>query len=458
MIIDQLIRYVDHSEEKLINKLIEFLKIPSISTDKTYKKACKDAAVWLVSELSSIGFEAKSYQTSGHPIVLATAGKGSPHLLFYAHYDVQPADPLEEWETAPFQPTIKYNKNEKIVCARGASDDKGQLLTFLNACEAYFHVGGDIPCKISILIEGEEESGSPSLLPFLLENKASLKADHALICDTGMWDKKTPAISTSLRGMLSEEVILNCANNDLHSGMYGGPAINPIKELAKLIASLHDTNGKVKIKNFYKGVPETPEMLVNTWGKLNFSVESFLGNVGLKNSVGESDFSTLEQLWVRPTCEINGIWGGYIGEGFKTVIPCTANAKVSFRLVGAQDPEEIREEFRNYLSNQIDTNCSISFLAKDKGTKAINISMESQIFRSADKALKEEWGVPPVYIGCGGSIPVVSLIKDTLNLDSLLIGFGLEDDQIHSPNEKYNISSYIKGTKSWVRIINELTQ
>ena len=458
MHLNQLLEYIEKSEEQLIRKLSDFLKIPSISTDKNYAESCKDAAAWLVTELSSMGFEAKSHSTNGHPIVLATAGTASPHLLFYAHYDVQPTDPLDEWETPPFEPVIKDSKNGKIICARGASDDKGQLLTFLNACEALINVNGKLPCKITILIEGEEESGSPSLMPFILDKKQALEADHALICDTGMWDSQTPTISTTLRGMLAEEVILSCANKDLHSGMYGGPTINPIKELSKLIASLHDKNGKVRIKNFYKDVPKTPKELARNWDKLQFSSEKFLADVGLKTSVGESDFSTLEQLWIRPTCELNGIWGGYISEGFKTVIPSKASAKISFRLVGNQNPKEIRQEFRDYLTMQAHADCSLSFIAKDKGTKATNISIKSQIFKSADKALKDEWQVSPIYVGCGGSIPIVSILKDTLNLESLLVGFALDDDHIHSPNEKYNIESYTKGSKSWIRIIYELTK
>ncbi len=455
MQVDKLLSHIEKSEKKLIDRLIEFLRIPSISTEKTYASACRDAANWLTKELSTVGFKSKTYQTSGHPIVLATAGNGSPHLLFYGHYDVQPIDPLDSWDRPPFEPIVKNCPDGKIISARGASDDKGQLLTFINACEAFFKLSGSFPCKITILIEGEEESGSPSLPDFINNNKEALKADYALICDTAMWNPSTPAISTMLRGIISDEIILSAANKDLHSGMYGGPAINPIKELAKLITSLHDIDGRIKIKNFYKDVPFSPKTK-KQWDSLGFSSKKFLSAVGLGTPAGETGFSALEQIWVRPTCELNGIWGGYTGEGVKTVIPAKAYAKVSFRLVGNQKPDEIRQEFRNHLRSQLHPDCSLSFISKDKGAKAINISEESILVKKAHDALQDEWRASPVYVGCGGSIPIVSLLKDCLNLDTLLVGFALDDDNIHSPNEKYSITSYIKGAKSWVRIISSL--
>ncbi len=458
MSLSQLLQYVAISENNLVEKLFDFLRIPSISTDKSYFKACKDAGKWVANQLNHIGFKAKIIQTDGNPIVIAEAGEGAPHLLFYGHYDVQPIDPLNEWENSPFDPVVKPGKNGKMICARGASDDKGQLLTFLNACEAFFSIYGKLPCKVTILIEGEEESGSPSLLPIIRTYKKYLQADHAIICDTGMWNFETPAISVALRGMLAEEITLSSANKDLHSGMYGGPAINPLRELAKLLSSLHDASGYVKIKDFYKDVIETPPTLRHSIQRLEYSNDKFLQDVGLSTPVGEKNFSVLEQLWTRPTCEINGIWGGYTGDGFKTVIPAHAHAKISFRLVKNQDPNAIKYAFRNHMNSLLHPDCSLSFLSRDEGTKAVNIPTSTPIFKAAAKALKDEWGIAPVYVGCGGSIPIVSLLKDTLDINSLLIGFALDDDKIHSPNEKYNLNSYIKGSKSWIRILHELTQ
>ena len=450
------LEYIDQNEALLLEYLIDFLKIQSISTNPTFSHHCEAAANWLVSQLLNLGFEVKAHKTSGHPIVLASSGEGSTHLLFYGHYDVQPADPLEEWQNDPFEPTIESRSNGKVICARGASDDKGQLMTFINACAAFIKTDGCLPCKITILIEGEEETGSPSLVDFLKKNKETLTADYALICDTGMWDYNTPAISTMLRGMLGEEMTIKAANKDLHSGMYGGPALNPIKELARVVSSLHDKNGKITIDDFYNGVPEVPKDIKQQWNNLNFSTKEFLGAVGLSKTVGEKSYSLLEQIWARPTCEINGIWGGYTSQGFKTVIPSEAHAKISFRLVGNQEPEEIRSKFRKHIRQTLHEDCEVTFLPKD-GSKAVSVSIESSTIKAAHKALSEEWGVTPVYAGCGGSIPVVVSLKEILDIDSLLVGFALDDDQIHSPNEKYNLISYQKGAKSWIRIIHELT-
>tara|TARA_A100001011_G_C14284425_1_gene833005 strand:- start:782 stop:2155 length:1374 start_codon:yes stop_codon:yes gene_type:complete len=456
MPIQEKLKFIDKNASILEQRLIDFLKIQSISTDKFFAKSCDQAAEWLVGQLQALNFQVKAHQTEGHPIVLANGGEGSPHLLFYGHYDVQPADPLDAWDSAPFEPKIKFTKNGNAIFARGASDDKGQLMTFINACTAFMRTDGKLPCKITLLIEGEEETGSPSIETFIKSNKSFLQADYALVCDTSMWDSKTPAISTMLRGMLGEEINLKTANKDVHSGIYGGAILNPIKELAKAIASLHDENGKVMINNFYNGVSETPKFIKNQWEKLNFSSENFLADVGLKCSVGEASFSLLEQIWARPTCEVNGIWGGYTATGFKTVIPSEANAKVSFRLVGHQDPEEIRANFRKHLKNNVHKDCKLNFISKD-GSKAISIPVESFVIKKAKQALFEEWGSAPVFIGCGGSIPIVGAFKEMLGLDTLLVGFALEDDRIHSPNEKYDLRSYHKGAKSWIRILDGIT-
>ena len=316
--------------------------IKSISTDPDYKAEVRRAAEWLVDDLKSIGFEASVRDTTGHPMVVAHhAGPSGdvPHVLFYGHYDVQPVDPLELWNDDPFDPKVKTGETgAKIITGRGTSDDKGQLMTFVEACRAYKAVHGELPCRVTILFEGEEESGSPSLKPFLKANAEELKADFALVCDTGMWDAETPALTVGLRGLVGEEVVIKAANRDLHSGGYGGAAANPIRILARVLADMHDDTGRVTLPGFYDGVEETPNRILAAWNGLGETPESFLGPIGLSLPSGEKGRSVLELIWARPTAEFNGINGGYTGKGFKTVIAAEASAKVSFRLVHRQNP------------------------------------------------------------------------------------------------------------------------
>ena len=349
---------IDADLPQALDRLFDLLRIDSVSTDPAHAASCRTAADWLVAELSGMGFEASRRDTPGHPMVVAHGGGEGPHLLFYGHYDVQPADPLELWETPPFEPVLRDTPEGKVISARGACDDKGQLMTFVEALRAWIAVEGSVPTRITFLFEGEEESGSPSLVPFLEANAEELRADLALVCDTGMWDRKTPAISTMLRGLAAEQVTIQAASRDLHSGMYGGPAMNPIRVLTRILGQLHDETGRVTLPGFYEGVPElSPEMKAQ-WESLAFDAEGFLGAVGLSVPAGEEGYSALEQIWARPTCDINGIWGGYTGEGFKTVLPAEAHAKVSFRLVGDQDPEKILESFRAFVAENLPADCS----------------------------------------------------------------------------------------------------
>ena len=442
-----------------LDKLFELLRIKSISTDPAFKAECRKAAEWLVAYLNGIGFTASIRDTPGHPMVVAHhdgATPDAPHLLFYGHYDVQPVDPLELWESDPFAPAIKDGANgRKIITGRGTSDDKGQLMTFVEACRAYKDVNGALPCRLTILFEGEEESGSPSLKPFLEANAAELKADYALVCDTGMLDAETPAISAGLRGLVGEEIVVTAASRDLHSGMYGGAAANPIHILAGILAGLHDATGKITLPGFYDGVEETPDDVKASWKKLDASAESFLSDVGLSVPAGEKGRSILELTWARPTAEVNGIIGGYTGEGFKTVIAAKASAKVSFRLVGKQDPAAIRESFRAYVQSKVPSDCSVEFHPHG-GSPAIQLPYDSALLTKAKAALSDEWPKPAVVIGMGGSIPIVGDFQKMLGMESLLVGFALSDDRIHSPNEKYELTSYHKGIRSWIRILDAL--
>ena len=460
--VDRVLDLVDHSIDASLQRLFALLRIPSISTDPAYAKHCVTAANWLVSDLMSMGLVAEAVSTPGHPVVLGhydapqRDGVSPRTLLFYGHYDVQPVDPIELWTADPFDPRmIRLEDGRDVISARGACDDKGQLMTFIEACRAYLQVVGHLPANLRFCIEGEEESGSGSLAGFIRDNEAALNADLALICDTGMWDGDTPAITSSLRGLLYEEIIVTCANRDLHSGLYGGAARNPIHVLAAIVAALHDGDGRIMVPGFYDGVFEpSPETLQN-WTSLGLSAESFLHPIGLGQSAGETDRSLIEQVQSRPTCDVNGIVAGYTGVGAKTVIPGKASAKISFRLVGEQDPDAIRANFREFVKSRIPSDCSVEFLSHG-GSKPIQIPTNKPELALAVGALKREWEAEPAVIGAGGSIPVVGDFKRALGLDSLLIGFGLDDDRIHSPNEKYDLKSFHKGIRSWVRILDAL--
>ncbi|MGQ7844825.1 M20/M25/M40 family metallo-hydrolase [Granulosicoccus sp. 3-233] len=458
--VERVLRQVDEGLPGALERLFELLRIDSISTDPAYRDSCRKAADWLVEDLSSIGFETQRHDTPGHPMVVghqAGASEQGPHLLFYGHYDVQPVDPLELWHRPPFEPAVEETDKGKVIRARGAADDKGQLMTFVEACRAWKQVTGSLPTRVSLFFEGEEESGSPSLIPFMQKHNDELKADLALVCDTGMWDSETPTISTMLRGMVGEEITITGPSLDLHSGMYGGPAINPIRVLTRILADLHDDEGRITLPGFYEGVPELPEDVRAQWASLQHDDAGFLESVGLSKPAGEADYSVLEQIWARPTCDVNGIAGGYSGEGFKTVLPSRAMAKVSFRLVGNQDPVSIQQALYKHIEDRLPPDCTASYLSKD-GSPATVMPVEAPAFRQAQQALTREWQKEAVYAGCGGSIPVVGHIKKILDMDSLLIGFMLDDDAIHSPNEKYSLKSFHKGIRSWVRILDALAQ
>lgn len=457
--LDSVLSCLDLNLDASVARLQDLLRIPSISTDPAYAADVRRAAEWLAKDLEAIGFTARVAEAKGHPMVVAHhdgADKDAPHVLFYGHYDVQPVDPIELWDADPFDPQVKTRPDgTRIITGRGAADDKGQLMTFVEACRAFIAETGTLPCRVTIFLEGEEESGSPSLLPFLDENRAELTADVALVCDTGMWNRETPAISTGLRGLVGEEIVVRAASRDLHSGHYGGAAANPIRILAKILADVHDENGRVTIPGFYDGVPELPDDVRAQWDALGFSAEEFLGEIGLSVPAGETGRGVLESLWARPTAEFNGIEGGYTGKGFKTVIAAEARAKISFRLVFDQDPAAIREAFRRFVEARLPADCSVEF-HEHGGSPGIQLPFDSPVLQTARQALSEEWNVPAVTIAMGGSIPVVGEFKDRLGMASLLIGFGLEDDRIHSPNEKYEMSSFAKGQRSWARVLAAL--
>ncbi len=457
--IESTLAKVDQNLDAAVARLLRFVAIPSISTDAAYAADCERAAAWAAEELRDIGFEASVRPTNGRPMVVAHTKadrRDVPHVLFYGHYDVQPADPLDLWERPPFEPHVADAAAGKQIVGRGTADDKGQLMTFIEACRA-FHETGGLPCSVTVLLEGEEETGSPSLPAFLAANKQELRADVALVCDTLMWNKTTPAITTMLRGLVGEEVVIHAANRDLHSGMFGGPAINPIRVLGRIIADLHDEDGRVTIDDFYDDVVELPREVADQWHELRFDGGKFLGEVGLSLPAGEQGRSVLEMLWSRPTCEVNGIIGGYTGQGSKTVLPAQASAKFTFRLVANQKPEEIAKNFRAFVAKRLPDDCRAEFIGHG-GSPAIALPFSSEALNRTRRALQAEWGKEPVLAGCGGSIPIVGAFKKDLKMETLMVGFSLEDDRIHSPNEKYEMTSFHKGTRSWARILAALSQ
>ena len=456
-ILSQVLESVDTGLGASLERLKALLRIKSISTDPAFAAECQRAADWIVGELNGIGFDASARPTPGHPVVVAHGPEqDGPHVLFYAHYDVQPVDPLNLWHTDPFEPVVKQDANgRQIIVARGASDDKGQMMTFIEACRAWKSVTGSLPVQVSLMLEGEEESGGINLPGFMEANKDELAADIALVCDTDMWDRETPSITTMLRGLVGEEIEITCANKDLHSGMFGNAARNPNQVLAEIIASLRAPDGSVTVPGFYDDVAEISDELKAQWAGLGFDDKQFLGDAGLSIPAGEQGRSVLEMVWARPTCEINGMSGGYTGDGFKTVIPARASAKISFRMVSGMQPDKIRAAFRQHVQDHLPADCTVKFTAHGS-SPAITVPDDGVHLRRALDGLTGEWGKPAVITGSGGSIPVVGEFKRILGLDTLLIGFAHVDDAIHSPNEKYDLESYHRGIRSWVRVLAAL--
>ncbi|MBR0684004.1 dipeptidase [Roseomonas eburnea] len=458
--VDTVLAHAAARREDSRARWFELLRIPSVSAQPQHAQDCRRAAEWVCAELRGIGFTANVRETKGHPVVVAHhpgPTGGGRHLLFYGHYDVQPPEPIELWTSPPFEPALTDGPNGPRVVARGAVDDKGQTMTWLEALRFWHDVAGGPPCRVTVLVEGEEEIGSRNLAEFLEANAEELRADVAIISDTNMWDPATPAISTRVRGLLYTQVDIRAANKDLHSGLFGGSALNPINLLTRILGDLKDEAGEILIPGFYDEVPELSPAQRAQWDALNFDEKAFLGGVGLSVPAGELVRGPLERLWARPTADVNGIWGGYMGEGSKTVIPAEAHAKVSFRLVPGQSPAKVLAGFRDFIVARLpeDAQVSIQVFSMSEG---IEVPADSPHVAAARGALAAVFGRPAVLMGCGGSLPVVSQIKEILDLDCLLVGFGLEDDQVHSPNEKFDLACFERGIDSHVRLLAALAE
>ena len=444
-------QYVQENKERFINELIELLKIPSISADKAYEKEVVKMASSIKESLEKAGCKhVEICETPGYPIVFGEhiIDATLPTVLVYGHYDVQPPDPLELWTSPPFEPVIKTTEihPEGAIFARGACDDKGQMYMHVKAFE-YMIQSNSLPCNVKFMIEGEEEVGSKSLVGFVENNQEKLSCDVILISDTGMISNQQPSITTGLRGLSYVEVEVTGPNRDLHSGLYGGAVANPINVLAKMIASLHDENNHITIPGFYDNVEDLSTEERAEMAKAPFNLDNYKKALNLNDIYGEKGYVTNERNSIRPTLDVNGIWGGYTGEGAKTVIASQAFAKISMRLVPNQDWEEITKLFTKHFENSAPSGVTVK-VKPHHGGQGYVTPIDSIGYKAANKAYTETFGVPAIPVRSGGSIPIVALFEKELKSKTILMGFGLDSDAIHSPNEHFGIFNYLKGIET----------
>lgn len=443
--------YIGENKERMLNELLDLLRIPSVSADPKYKDDVLKTAEEVKKRLVEAGADnVEICKTKGYPVVYGEKliDKNKPTVIVYGHYDVQPADPLELWDSPPFEPVIKKTAThpDGAIFARGACDDKGQMYMHVKAFEIMMKTN-TLPCNVKFMIEGEEEVGSANLGAWIVANKAKLKGDVILISDTSLLANDTPSIDTGLRGLSYMEVEVIGSNRDLHSGVYGGAVANPINVLCKMIASCHDENNHITIPEFYKDVVELSAEQRNEMAKAPFSLDNYKKDLNIEDVYGEKGYSTIERSGIRPTLDVNGIWGGYTGEGAKTVLPSKAHAKISMRLVPNQSSEKISKIFENYFKSIAPKGVKIS-VKPHHGGEPIVVKTDSAAYTAASRAMEETYGKKPVPTRGGGSIPIVALFKQELGLDSILMGFGLDSDALHSPNEHYGLFNYYKGIET----------
>jgi acetylornithine deacetylase/succinyl-diaminopimelate desuccinylase-like protein len=454
--LDKILKHLEDDQAAALGRLCELLSIRSISTDPAYNDQCEAAARWVTSALTDCGLTAQMYETKGHPAVLARTTEeipGAPRVLFYGHYDVQPPDPLDLWKTPPFEPQVRNGK----LFARGSSDDKGQVMCFIEALRAWKLVTGSIPLNLTVLIEGDEECGSAGLDDFIEAHADDLRADVAVVSDTSMWDDNTPAITYALRGLLYFDIQLHGPSRDLHSGVYGGTVANPATELVKVLGQLLDANHHVTVPGFYDDVVSADEAERKRWAELNFSDEKWAASVGVKQLHGEKGYGTLERRWARPSCDVNGLYGGYMGAGAKTVIPSFAGAKVSFRLAADQDPRKITEAFTKWLQDRTPPGCRWQITEHGHAHPVI-VPTDSPHLAAAARAVEIGFNQKPKLVREGATIPVVSTFKRVLGMNTLLVGFGRHDDAIHSPNEKFEVANFVGGCRTHAALLSTLSE
>lgn len=448
------LQYIDKEMERFRSELDTFLRIPSISAKAEHDGDMKEAGEWLADRLRDAGLTAEICETPGHPIVLGEwkdAGPDAPTVLIYGHYDVQPPEPLEEWDSPPFEPTVRDGR----IYARGSADDKGQLYMHVKALEAILATSGSLPINVIVLAEGEEEVGSESLVPFVKENTERLACDYVIISDSNMFDEDQPSILFSLRGMAYVEIHVKGARSDLHSGQFGGPVVNPGNALCQIVASFHDENGKVAIDGFYDDVEDWDDSVREGIAGLPFDEDAYKKDLEVDELGGEAGWSPLEQLWIRPTCDVNGMLSGYTGEGAKTVLPGKAMAKVSFRLVPSQTPEKTYALVRAHVEKVAPKGVTVEVLELHGGRPWL-AKVEGPHVDAAAAALEEAFGVKPVMQGEGGSIPIVVDFEEQLNAQALLIGFALPGCNLHAPNEWFAIEAFEKGIGALARLYEKL--
>ncbi|MEY4658474.1 MAG: hypothetical protein RJB36_240 [Bacteroidota bacterium] len=443
--------YIEQNRDKFLQELLDILRIPSISADPAYSKDVQVCAEKLANQMQSIGLENISISpTAGHPIVYGEKiiDRNLPTVLVYGHYDVQPADPIELWSSPPFEPQIKTTSlhPQGAIFARGACDDKGQMFMHVKAFEAMLSAN-ELPCNVKFMIEGEEEVGSPNLAIYVKENKEKLDADIILVSDTGMLANDVPSITTGLRGLSYVEVEVIGPNRDLHSGLYGGCVANPINILTDMIASLHDEDGRITIPGFYDSVEELSAEERNEMGKAPFSHTNYCQALEIEDTFGETGYSTMERGSIRPTLDVNGIWGGYIGEGAKTVIPSKANAKISMRLVPHQTSEEITELFVRHFESIAPKGVRVK-VTPHHGGEPVVTPTDSIAYRAASLSYEKTFGKKPIPVRSGGSIPIIAMFEKELGLKTMMMGFGLDSDAIHSPNEHFGLFNFYRGIET----------
>ncbi len=450
----QVDRYLGENAKRFEDQLFHLLRIPSVSAQPDHDADTRRAAEFVRDDLRVMGVAAELIEfPSGHPIVYGERldAPGKPTLLVYGHYDVQPAEPLEPWNSSPFEPTVRDGN----VYARGATDDKGQMLTHLKAAEGWLKTVGTLPINVKFLIEGEEEVGGRNLEKYLAENAAKLACDYAVISDTSQFARDMPAVTYGLKGLAYFELRVQGANRDLHSGTFGGAVQNPINALCTILASLKGADGRILIEGFLDDVRPLQDWERAEFAKLPFSESEFAADLNVQELFGEAGYSTIERKWARPTCDINGIWGGYSGPGPKTVLPCKAGAKLSFRLVPDQDNHKIAEAVRRHIERHAPP--GITWELEDMhGAPAVLVDTKTPGFAAATRAIETAFGTRPVFIREGGSIPVVGLIKQHLNVDTLLLGWGQNDDNLHGPNEKFSLADFHRGIRAAAHLMAEL--